>query len=225
MKPLLITGSDTGVGKTILTASLAAYWSTYHCPASLGIYKPVQSGVGDREYFQSTFDLTQTLEQINPIWFETPIAPAIAMFKEQKPLDLGLAWQQFQILQAQYECLLVEGMGGLGSPITYDYTVADLARDWHLPTVLVVSVKLGAIGQAVANVALATVKKVQLQGIVLSCSEPEAASTIDDLAPIDLIQSLTSVPVLGVLPYIADCSNLSKLAYGASQLEIERLGF
>jgi len=140
-------------------------------------------------------------------------------------LDLGLAWQQFQILQAQYECLLVEWMGGLGSPITYDYTVADLARDWHLPTVLVVSVKLGAIGQAVANVALATVKKVQLQGIVLSCSEPEAASAIDDLAPIDLIQSLTSVPVLGVLPYIADCSNLSKLAYGASQLEIERLGF
>ncbi len=224
MKPILISGSDTGVGKTILTASLAAYWTTYRNGASLGIYKPLQSGEGDREYFKSTFDLAQTIEQINPIWFETPIAPAIAMLREHKPVDLGLAWQQFQILQADYECLLVEGVGGLGSPLTYDYTVADLARDWHIPTVLVVPIKLGAIGQAVANVALATLKKVQLVGIVLTCTDPDAAGKVEDLSPIDLIQALTAVPVLGVLPYINDCRDLAKLAYGASQLDIERFG-
>jgi dethiobiotin synthetase len=124
MKPLLIVGSDTGVGKTILTAALAAYWLTYRdisqsTPSnSLGIYKPLQSGIGDREFYHQTFALSQTLAEITPLYFETPIAPAIAAHKEGKPIDLAVIWQQFQKLQQQKEFLLVESLGGLGSPIT-----------------------------------------------------------------------------------------------------------
>jgi dethiobiotin synthetase len=106
MKSLLIVGSDTGVGKTILTAALAAYWLTYHDisknePSSslshaLGIYKPLQSGIGDREFYHQTFALSQTLAEITPLYFETPIAPAIAAHKEGNPIDLAVIWQQFQ---------------------------------------------------------------------------------------------------------------------------------
>jgi dethiobiotin synthetase len=220
MQPLMIVGSDTGVGKTLLTASLAAYHITYRAKA-IAIYKPVQSGIGDREYFKSTFKLTQTLEEITPIFFETPIAPAIAMYREHKPLDLGIIWQHFQTLKNNYDCLLVESLGGLGSPLTYDYIVADLARDWHIPVVLVVPVKLGAIAQAVANVALARVNKINLKGIVLNCVTPDAK--IDDLAPLDLIQALTYTPVIGVLPYVSDLQNLEELARAASGLELEIL--
>ncbi|HBB33281.1 MAG TPA: ATP-dependent dethiobiotin synthetase BioD, partial [Cyanobacteria bacterium UBA9273] len=116
-----------------------------------------------------------------------------------------------------------EGLGGLGSPVTRELTVADLARDWHLPAVLVVPVQLGAIAQAVANVALARQSGVQLQGIVLNCTQPRSDSEIADWTPIDLIQSLTNVPILGVLPYLADPTDLSKLAGVASDLDIERL--
>jgi dethiobiotin synthetase len=222
MQPLLIVGSDTGVGKTVLTSSLAAHHLKYRAASTLAIYKPVQSGVGDREFFKSTFRLTQTLAEINPIFFETPIAPAIAMLRENKPLDLGLIWQHYQTLQNNYDCLLVEALGGLGSPLTYEYTVADLAKDWHIPIVLVVSVKLGAIAQAVANVALAKINKINLKGIVLNCVTPDAK--IEDLAPIDLIQALTYVPVVGVLPYISDLQNIEELARAASNLELEALG-
>ncbi|AFY72590.1 dethiobiotin synthase [Synechococcus sp. PCC 7502] len=230
MQPLLIVGSDTGVGKTVLTSSLAAYQQIYRSDSSLAIYKPVQSGVGDREYFHSTFKLTQSLEEITPIFFTTPIAPAIAMFRENKPLDLGLIWQHFQTLQNKYDRVLVEALGGLGSPITYEYTVADLAKDWHIETVLVVSLKLGAIAQAVANVALARMYKIKLRGIVLSCSNPNSdpdtnlENNIEDFAPVDLIQALTSIPVLGVLPYISDLSNIQELASAASNLDLETLG-
>ncbi|CAN1209340.1 dethiobiotin synthase [Tumidithrix helvetica PCC 7403] len=225
MQPLLIVGTDTGVGKTVLTSSLAAYWQTHRSSQTLGIYKPIQSGEGDREFFHRTFSLSQTLEEITPIYFETPIAPAIAAVQEGKDIDLGKIWQQFQTLQQQKQCLLVESLGGLGSPITYEYTVADLASDWRIATVLVVPVRLGAIGQAVANVALATQKKVKLKGIVLSCAQPCSSQDIENFAAIDLIQSLTYVPVLGILPYLADLSDLSKLAHLASGLELEVLGF
>ncbi|MFM7599923.1 MAG: dethiobiotin synthase [Pseudanabaena sp.] len=231
IKPLLIVGSDTGVGKTILTAALAAYWLTYRdrnaSPTepskSLGIYKPLQSGSGDREFYNQTFLLSQTLAEITPLYFETPIAPAIAAYKEGKVIDLGLIWQQFQKLQQQKECLLVEAMGGLGSPITDEYIVSDLARDWALESILVVPVRLGAISQAIANVALANMQKVKLRGIVLSCSQIYTSEEIEELAPPQMISRLTSIPVLGILPYIKDLSDISQLASAASELDIERI--
>jgi dethiobiotin synthetase len=224
MQPLLIAGTDTDVGKTILTAALAAYWQTYRNPETLGIYKPLQAGEGDREFYHRTFKLSQSMGEINPLYFDNPIAPAIAAVREGKQIDLGLIWQQFQALQQKYACLLVEGMGGLGSPITYEYTVADLARDWHIATVLVVPVRLGAIGQAVANVALATLQKVNLKGIVLSCAQPCSAAEIEVWAPSDLISSLTNIPVLGILPYLPDISDVANLARAASNLDLERIG-
>jgi len=231
LKPLLIVGSDTGVGQTVLTAALAAYWLTYrdryaspNTPStSLGIYKPLQSGSGDREFYDQTFSLSQTLAEITPLYFETPIAPAIAAYKEGKTIDLGIIWQQFLKLQQQKEYLLVESMGGLGSPITDEYIVADLARDWHLDTILVVPVRLGAISQAIANVALANMQKVKLRGIVLSCSQVYTPEEIEELAPPQMISRLASIPVLGILPYVKDLSDISQLALAASELDIERI--
>ncbi len=225
MQPLLISGTDTNVGKTILTAALAAYWQTYRKPETLGIYKPLQAGEGDREFYRDTFKLSQSLSEITPLYFETPIAPAIAAVREGKYINLGLIWQQFQALQQRYDCLLVEGMGGLGSPITYEYTVADLARDWHIATVLVVPVRLGAIGQAVANAALAKLQKVGLKGIVLSCDRLCSDAEIEAWAPSDLIYSLTNIPVLGILPYLPDITDIANLARAASDLDLERIGF
>ncbi len=229
MKPLLIVGSDTGVGKTVLTAALAAYWLTYRetpqtTPStSLGIYKPLQSGKGDREFYKQTFPLSQTLAEITPLYFETPIAPAIAAYKEGKEIDLALIWQHFQKLQQQKECLLVESLGGLGSPITDEYIVADLARDWALETILVVPVRLGAISQAIANAALANLQKVKLKGIILSCSQVYSPEEIEQLAPPQMISRLASIPILGVLPYVNDLSNIAQLAVAASELDIEKI--
>jgi dethiobiotin synthetase len=101
--------------------------------------------------------------------------------------------------------------------------VVDLAWDWRLPTVLVVPVKLGAIGQAVANVALARMSRVHLKGIVLNCVQPCSAEDIANWAPANLIQSLTSIPILGLIPHLTDPTDLEKLAQVASNLELERL--
>lgn len=222
MNALLITGTDTETGKTVLTTALAAYWQRFVSP-SLGIMKPIQAGIGDRELYSQLFTLNQSIDEINPLYFDAPLAPPIAAAKEGRTIDLGLVWQKFQQLISARDFVLVEALGGLGSPITNEFTVADLAAEWRLPTVLVVPVKLGAISQAVANVALARLTGVALKGIILNCVQPVTKAQINDLTPVDLIQSLTNIPILGCLPYLENPTDLDKLAQVAANLDLERL--
>lgn len=224
LNTLLITATDTEAGKTVLTTALAAYWQKYYPQLSWGIMKPIQSGFGDRELYQQLFALNQSESEITPLYFQAPLAPPIAAAKENRPVDLAVVWQTFSQLRSQRDFLLVEALGGLGSPVTEELTVADLAGEWRLPTVLVVPVKLGAIAQAVANVALARQAKVNLKGIVLNCIQPRTDAEIADWTPSDLIQSLTNTPVLGCLPYLDNPEDLDKLAQVASHLDWERLG-
>ena len=223
MSGLLITATDTECGKTVLTCALTAYWQEYCAPRRLGLLKPVQAGEGDRELLQRVFQLEQSLEEINPVFFEAPLAPPIAAALEGTTVDLAPAWQRYGALAQQCDWVLVEGLGGLGSPVTDELTVADLAADWRLPVVLVVPVKLGAIANTVANVALARQRRLALQGIVLNCPNPKAEAQLEQLAPPTLLSRLTRIPVLGVLPYFSDPTNLAQLSAAARNLDLEAL--
>lgn len=185
--------------------------------------KPIQAGMGDRELYNQLFSLEQSLAEITPAYFDLPLAPPIAAARVGRRVELELVWQALQRLCSSRDWVLVEALGGLGSPVTDELTVANLAADWRLPTVLVVPVRLGAIAQAVANVALARLTGVHLKGIVLNCVQSDAEQKIADWAPVELIQSLTCTPVLGYLPYLDNLSDLSQLAQVASNLDLERL--
>ncbi|NET36683.1 MAG: ATP-dependent dethiobiotin synthetase BioD [Cyanothece sp. SIO1E1] len=223
MNALLIAGTDTETGKTVLTTALAAYWQQYCQPRKLGLMKPIQAGVGDRELYAQLFDLEQSPTEMTPLFFAAPLAPPIAAEREGRRVELEQVWHVFERLRRQKDWVLIESLGGLGSPISHETTVADLAWDWRLPTVLVVPVKLGAIAQAVANVALARQARIHLKGIVLNCIRPSSASEVAAWAPVKLIQNLTNTPVLGCIPHLPDPTDLAKLAQVASNLEIERL--
>ena len=220
-KSLLITGTDTDVGKTVLTISLVAYWQTYRFCQSLGLMKLMQTGEGDDELYHQLFNDESSLQIVTPLFFEHPLAPPLAAAKIGKEVNLKVVWQALNDLQQKQDFVLVEALGGLGSPITHELTVANIAADWHLPTILVVPVKLGAIAQAVANVALARSLKIELKGIILSCSQLDSEQNIADLAPAELIQSLTQIPVLGAIPFIENLADKGKLAQIASHLDLE----
>lgn len=222
MTTLLIAGTDTEVGKTFVTTGLAAYWQTYHQQQSLAIIKLLQTGIGDQEHYQHLFGNTD-MEIVTPVRFKTPVAPPIAAEQENRPIPLETVWQALSSLQQRKDLVLVEGIGGLGSPVTWELTVADLAGEWRLPTVLVVPVKLGAIAQTVANVALAREKKVNLKGIILSCPHPRSEAEIADFAPVSLMQSLTQIPVLGILPFLENRQAMDKLVQLTANLALEML--
>jgi len=220
---LLIAGSDTEVGKTVFTSSLLAYWQTYWPQRSVGVLKPVQSGEGDREFYQQVFFPALSLEAINPQYFAAPLAPPLAADLEGRSIDLAMIWQTLETMTQNHDWVLVEAAGGLGSPVTHDMTVADLAAAWPLPVVLVVPVKLGCIAQAVANVALARQHQLDVRGIVLNCPRPLTPEQIQQWAPLGLITHLTQTPVLGTLPFMEDSRSLKELARVAASLNLEHL--
>ncbi|RZM75008.1 dethiobiotin synthase [Leptolyngbya iicbica] len=220
---LLITGSDTDVGKTIVTTAIAAYWLKHFGANSLGLMKPVQSGIGDFETYTRLFDLQQSAESLTPQRFAAPLAPPLAAAQEGKSIDLTVVWQHLSQLLAERQFVLVEALGGLGSPVTDEWTIADLAAAWHLPIVLVIPVKLGAIAQAVANTALARQYQLSVRGIILNCTAPLTKAEQQNWAPIDLIERLTQLPVLGTMPYLAQTDDIPALVQAASDLKLEAL--
>ena len=208
---------------------MAAYWQNYRSQNTtnthplLSIFKLIQTGTGDWELYNRLFTENPSIEVSVPLRLETPVAPPVAAEKEGKIIELAKIWQEFSAVQQKSDLVLLETLGGLGSPVTNELIVGNIAADWRMPTVLVVPVKLGAIANVVANVALARSLKINLQGIILNCTHSEGLASIGDLTPVDLIESLTQVPILGTLPYIEDLNDTQKLSKIVSNWDIESI--
>lgn len=208
MKSVLITGTDTEVGKTIITTALRAFYQKYFISINTGLMKLLQTGEeGDQEFYKQYFD-----DVVVPLRFSAPLAPPLAADLEKKAINLELIKQNLRKLQQTKDLVLVEALGGLGSPITHELTIADLAQSWNLEIILVVPVKLGAIAQTVANVALARSKKITIKGIIFNCNQPCTTEQKNNWTPVNLIESFTDVPVLGYFPYLEKIENLEELA-------------
>ena len=227
MTALAIAGTDTDVGKTFVTIALAVYWQKYRLNRSneaselLSVFKLMQTGTGDVELYERLFGDITGIDIVPPVRFKAPLAPPIAAAKEGKTIDLGSIWQNFSLAEQKSKLVLLESLGGLGSPVTAELTVGNIVADWRLPTVLVVPVKLGSIAHTVANVALARSLNIDLRGIILNCSQLEAVGRTEDLTPIDLIESLTQVPVIGTLPYAKDWDNSDRIAQKVADWDLE----
>lgn len=220
MKTLLIAGTDTDIGKTIITTALRGFYQTYFPQLNVGLMKLLQTGeqgdraapLSDRQFYEQFFN-----DVVVPQCFSAPLAPPLAAQLENKSIDLGIIWQSLLKLQQTKDLILVEALGGLGSPITDELTIADIAGTWHLETILVVPVKLGAIAHAVSNVALARHHKVKIRGIIFNCVHDCTEEQQNNWTPKELVESLTQVPVLGYFPYLAKLPNLADLAVIATQ--------
>lgn len=115
MAILLIVGTDTEVGKTVLTSALAAYWQRYRNSEMLGLLKLLQTGSGDRELYQRLFLPETPLDAIAPLHFSAPLAPPVAALREGRSLDLAPVWQALTQLNRDRSFVLAEALGGLGS--------------------------------------------------------------------------------------------------------------
>lgn len=166
-----ITGTDTGVGKTYVTARLIRGLRARGVDA-VG-FKPLCCGSrDDAEALRAASDQVLTLNEVNPVWLRTPAAPYTAAMIENRHIDLDLIRETFSRLRQRHPAILVEGVGGWLVPILRDYAVADLAAEWRLPVVVIVGNRLGAL-----NHAALTVKAIEASG--LTC----AGLVVNDLPP------------------------------------------
>ncbi len=224
MRGLLVTGTDTGVGKTVVTAALCLALRRRGLDA--GIVKPVQSGSraadpgGDAMLLKSWAGLSEDPEEIAPYSFAQPLAPLVAARLEGRSLDLDEVGARTRALARRHELCLVEGVGGLLVPMGPGWTVADLAAALALPLLVVARAGLGTVNHTLLTVREARRYGLEVVGVVANESAPVAPADDPSLATnAELIETLAGVPVLARVPWLGEAVNGERLA----RLPLDRL--
>lgn len=197
MNAYFVTGTDVGVGKTHVVCALLRDFAARGVRA-MGC-KPVSCG--DRKELRSMREAagqpTLALDSINPLYLRTAADPRMGAEFERQSVSIPALAGQVQTLAAEYDTLLVEGVGGWETPLCPGKTMADLAEQLQLPVLLVVSNRQGA-----ANLAVLTVRSIQSRGlrccgiILNQQSEEWDTAAVTNRA---LIEEFTGIPVLAEL--------------------------
>ena len=158
-KIIFVTGTDTGVGKTVLTASLLHYLRSHGVHALA--MKPFCSGSrADVEFLQSLQDRERPDREINPYYFREPVAPWVSSRKRRRTISFTAILSSINGLARRCECLLVEGVGGVMVPLIKGRTVADVIACLDCEVVVVARNQLGTI-----NHTLITIKTLRAVGV------------------------------------------------------------
>lgn len=207
-KGIFITGTDTGVGKTVVSAGLAM--ALRNRGMRVGVMKPVATGCfGDgRLVSADAVYLFEAAENeyaplTSPVRFRNPVAPSIASIYEQKEVDLNSIRKAYHELQKHYDYLIVEGIGGMLVPIKKNYLVANMIREMNLPVLIVSHVSLGAINHTLLTVDSALIRGFLIKGIIFNRA-PLVNYSLAELTNPRVIHELTGLPVLGTLPDVVD---------------------
>jgi dethiobiotin synthetase len=204
---LLITGTDTGVGKTLVAAALAAYLRERGY--RVGVMKPVETGCPERDGILIAEDAVrlkeasgcaEPIERICPYRFAEPLAPSIAAERANQKIDVDLLLATYSEISAEYEVTLVEGAGGLMVPLLPSYTYADFARVLKLPLLVVAANQLGVINHLLLTLEHASCKGLSALGYVLNRIANETSIAAETNR--EVLFGLTGVPCLGELPFI-----------------------
>lgn len=205
---LFITGTDTGVGKTLVSCALARiFWRS---GVDVGVMKPVASGAvehGGRMASEDALMLKEAsgapepLDAINPFLFRPPLAPVPAAAMDGVKVDLALARAKFEEMAARHGAMLVEGVGGLLVPLVRGTTVADFAAGLGLPLLLVARPALGTVNHTLLTVEAARRRGLAVAGVVFSASTPAAPGDAERTGPLEIAEE-GGVEILGNLPFL-----------------------
>jgi len=207
-KGFFITATDTGVGKTVVSAAIIR--ALRHQGLNVCCMKPIESGClregdtlipADGNFLKEASGVDEPLENITPVRFEEPLAPWVAADRMASHIDIRMIHEKFRGLEDRYGAVVVEGIGGLMVPIGRDYFVADLAVDMALPLVIVASAQLGTINHTLLTVEHSLRNGLTVAGIILNHSAKTQGTVAEETNP-DAIAHLTPVPVIGVMPFI-----------------------
>ena len=177
MKPkiIFVTGSDTGAGKTVLATLLTRHLhQSGHRVAAL---KPICSGGrDDARALHEAAGKILTLDEVNPWHFRTPLAPVIAARKEMRRVRLREVVAHIRSVTKSFAVVVVEGAGGLLSPLGEDFNSRDLIRALGATPIVVCPNRLGAVNQALLTLE-ALPRKLALQTpVMLSAAQMDASN-------------------------------------------------
>ena len=210
-----ITGTDTGVGKTVTTACLLSLYRKHRL--NVGVMKPIETGVdpecsssanSDAKFLLEIAQCSDPLSQVSPVRLKTAASPFQAAKIDNRVIDMDRIFNSFHQLSDKYDNLLVEGIGGLLVPLKPDYLVCDLIRDLGLPLLVVGKNALGTLNHTLLTLRAAEQAGIPVKGVILNRTEAGGKDAIES-GYADIITEFSGIPVLGEIPYMGQISEKS----------------
>lgn len=216
-KGIFITGTDTAVGKTLIAGAIAKILSQNGkkaCPTKpwrrrVGVFKPVATGCRkteaglvseDAEFLKRCTNTELGLEIINPVKFEKPAAPFSCEKTENRKVDFVKIAVAYSEICSKTDYVIVEGIGGIGVPITKDVDVLGLAKAFGLPVVIVARPGLGTINHTLLTIDAVRSGGLPLAGVVISGYDKAKADFAEQTSP-GCIAQVGKTQILAVVPY------------------------
>jgi dethiobiotin synthetase len=204
---LFITGTDTGVGKTYVSAGIA---TALKCQGvDVGVMKPAETGCKMREGLLMPRDalrlikaagVNDSLSLVTPYMFRRPLAPAVAGELEGRMIDPVRIISAFQTLSKRHEFMIVEGAGGIMVPLFGKYTYLDLAKKIGLPVLIVARPGIGTINHTMLTIAALKGHKIDIAGIVINYALEQKKGSAEKTSPA-AIEKMSNVRIMGIIPY------------------------
>ena len=191
----LVTGTDTGVGKTFVTSGVVRF------ARSMGLdsvaMKPICTGDDDDvRRLLDACDFCEPENVINPVWYRTPVAPYAASVIEDRLIDIGAIREAFEKLAARHSNVLVEGAGGIAVPILADYDFRDLAREIGLRVIVVAANRLGVLNHT--RLTVEAIRSAGLECSLIALNSVQSEADISRITNLSIMESLVDVPVATV---------------------------
>ncbi len=204
MKSLFVTGSDTDVGKTCVTASIVK--NLRDMDIDVGVMKPFASGYKknsnsisqDVEILMKYSGSHDPIDLVNPYFFEIPTSPYDASKILARKTNLQKVIDAYDKLLLSHDLVIVEGIGGLMTPITQNYFVSNLISELDIDTIIVMGSKLGTVNHAMLTYEHCKQMHLKLKGFVINQTEPNGYE-LSNLK--QQIMELTNQTVYCTIPY------------------------
>jgi len=204
MTSLFVTGTDTDVGKTCVTAGIVSYLSKMN--VNVGVMKPFASGYKatvdsvseDVEILMKYSQAHDSIDLVNPYYFEIPTSPYDASKQLNLEIDISRIIESYKQLASIHDVVIVEGIGGIMTPISKNYFVSDLISDLQLSSFIVTGSKIGTVNHFMLTYEHVRQKNLNLKGILVN----QNASDGYELTNLEhQIFGLTGRKVFGAIPY------------------------
>ena len=219
IKSLFVTGTDTGVGKTVVSCALVRGLRARSI--DIGVMKPVETGVGgegplDAQALRAAAGERDDLDLICPLRFALPAAPPVAAAAEGRSVDVDRIHAAYLELAGRHEMMLVEGAGGLLVPVDEHTNMADLAERLGLVTVLCARASLGTINHTRLTLEAIEARRLECAGVVISHSGGLLSEA--DRANLDNLRNFLGPRLIGEIPPLESPAEAT-----ASDLDLDAL--
>ena len=207
---LLVTGTDTGIGKTLIAAAIAAWFRSQG--ARVGVLKPMASGCvrrreglvsEDAEFLAHCADSPHALDVVAPVRFAEPLAPAVAAERLKETIDWTPVERSLATIARDSDVVVVEGVGGIMVPMDAKHTMLDVARWLKIPAVVVARPNLGTINHTLLTVEALRGAGVAVAGVVVNRYPAETPGAAEETNP-RAIEKWGKVPVLCIVPEVRE---------------------